>query len=809
MRYSIDRLTVIDLGRQGENLARTVEIDVSSMLSQWPNATISMLVKRKHDNDPYLANITIKSGVLFWPITAADTAAAGDGKIEIRATYGEVLAKSAIGTTRVTASLTGNESEVPEAMQEWVDTVLDAASEAQTSADAASASAQEAKTAAESVLHDVKINGTSVVSENIANIPLATATSPGVISKADPTYGVGMSDAGLYLNGADITQISGRNTPNRAITPQNLDYAVKAAMADGKGSAWTAAEQTAARERLGQEAINRDRERRLTNLEYAAQGFLYRDETDDTTAYVKELPGDISPWISLDKVGASSLVWNQLIMNPTFESSMLNWNKSRCTATAENGVATLIPTAGETKCSINRSGSIHVIPANHLVLLYAEVNPSVALGAVSFYYSDKIQIYKYGIEANTWNTVCGIGSATSDIGVYYEIYSVAETAFDGTEVIQYRNPKVFDLTLMFGEGNEPTAEEFMALFPAETYPYSEPVLMDVNCSAVVSRGRNLLDTGCYPFQPGYVNSNTGDVATATESIGTWQYVDTYVPCDVFRGMTLYAPTGADKTGTTGGIAFYDEEQVYITGSSAGLYASGIVVPYNASFFRISVKSDCCDISTFGVYVSTLKDYASYRSPVTYDLSAIIAKYFPDGMRSTGTVHDEIDLERKVAIQRVGFMCFDGVNVKVTGCDATYLRTEYTYNYAYSKSGKSPLSGGSCIGTLGTSHPSITGASEKSGFFLSSVVSPFIPNVAVEGMTSAEYLAAYNAYLQENPVSVNYELDTPIETPITEELPEDIEVEVLGCLSFENIRRSDYRVELPNQETWLVKLGGEG
>lgn len=51
--YNADKLTSIDLGRQGENLARTVEIDVSSMLAQWPDAAITLLVKRKHDAEPY------------------------------------------------------------------------------------------------------------------------------------------------------------------------------------------------------------------------------------------------------------------------------------------------------------------------------------------------------------------------------------------------------------------------------------------------------------------------------------------------------------------------------------------------------------------------------------------------------------------------------------------------------------------------------------------------------------------------------------------------------------------------------------
>ena len=150
MRYSADKLAGIDLGRQGENLARTVEIDVSALLSRWPEAVISLLVKRKQDAEPYVANAHVVDGVLYWPITAADTASAGDGKVELRAVCGEVLAKSATGSTRVTASLTGNEAEPPEAAQGWVDQVIAAGGGAQASAEAAREAATEATASAES-----------------------------------------------------------------------------------------------------------------------------------------------------------------------------------------------------------------------------------------------------------------------------------------------------------------------------------------------------------------------------------------------------------------------------------------------------------------------------------------------------------------------------------------------------------------------------------------------------------------------------------------------------------------------------------
>ncbi len=149
MRYDADHLMGIDLGRQGENLARTVEIDVSSMLDEWPEASISLLVKRNHDPGPYVANTEVRDGVLFWPITAADTAIAGDGKLELRAMCGEVLAKSVMGTTRVAVSLTGSETKPPAASQGWVERVLEAESNAQESAAEAGEAAKRAESAAE------------------------------------------------------------------------------------------------------------------------------------------------------------------------------------------------------------------------------------------------------------------------------------------------------------------------------------------------------------------------------------------------------------------------------------------------------------------------------------------------------------------------------------------------------------------------------------------------------------------------------------------------------------------------------------
>lgn len=106
---------------------------------------------------------------------------------------------------------------------------------------------------------DVRINGESIVRDGVAEIPLCTnSNTPGLVTiDAYPTSG------GLYrenvktglvrINKATDDMISKRSNGYCPIVPLTLDYAVKSAMCDGKGVAWTADEQTMARERMDAE----------------------------------------------------------------------------------------------------------------------------------------------------------------------------------------------------------------------------------------------------------------------------------------------------------------------------------------------------------------------------------------------------------------------------------------------------------------------------------------------------------------------------------------------------------------------------
>ena len=99
---------------------------------------------------------------------------------------------------------------------------------------------------------DVQIDGTSITSNGVANVPKAGAGELGVV-RVDRNGRNGISlgaDGEAKLNPASDALISARSGV-RPITASNVDNAVKAAMCDGKGAEWTASEQAAAKKRMG------------------------------------------------------------------------------------------------------------------------------------------------------------------------------------------------------------------------------------------------------------------------------------------------------------------------------------------------------------------------------------------------------------------------------------------------------------------------------------------------------------------------------------------------------------------------------
>lgn len=297
MMLTIDNLPhELLLGRQTENGVTVVSIDVQSWLDQWPGMETVIMATRPGESAAYPAATRMDGSCIVWTVNGADTAIAGRGTAEILGLVDGVRKLSQIVRTRIKASTVATTTEPPEGAQPWVDKVINAADEIKNMTaqaetlqpgDAATASyadgkltlgiprgvpggpgakgdkgepGSDANVTAENIqsalgyvpVKDVQVAGSSVLEGSVANVPMAGVGVFGTVKF------ISAQDSGIWVdNGIPVisyatdAEISGRTGQRKTIVCTNLDKAVKAAMCDGKGAAWTAAEQKAARERMG------------------------------------------------------------------------------------------------------------------------------------------------------------------------------------------------------------------------------------------------------------------------------------------------------------------------------------------------------------------------------------------------------------------------------------------------------------------------------------------------------------------------------------------------------------------------------
>ena len=105
---------------------------------------------------------------------------------------------------------------------------------------------------------DVRINGKSITADGVADIPTAVPNSGsyGVVKMGGNSNGLRINSIGeIAIVDASDPFISNRANGSYPITTRHIDYAVKAAMCDGKGVAWTTTEKNAAKKRIGIDAM--------------------------------------------------------------------------------------------------------------------------------------------------------------------------------------------------------------------------------------------------------------------------------------------------------------------------------------------------------------------------------------------------------------------------------------------------------------------------------------------------------------------------------------------------------------------------
>ena len=335
-------------------------------------------------------------------------------------------------------------------------------------------------------------------------------------------------------------------------------------------------------------------------------------------------------------------------------------------------------------------------------------------------------------------------------------------------------PQFFDLTQMFGAGNEPsTVAEFESLFPETYYPYDAGSLLNVNMEDVRTVGFNQFDEVW----------ESGLIAQAGIDSADNKYLRAKNYTRVFGGATYHITRGAYAQAVNFfGLAFYDVNKEFISRPNIPAlnnvteadYTAPIAAYYVRPVFGNSGGSAITpeQAPTLCINISNAALNGTYK-PYTTDTREIpVSTYFPDGMKSAGSIHDELTMSK--AVKRVGVVDLGALNwIVSTSGDLTY----YTTNAL--KGAKAPSNNGTVANMQSARFTSLS-----RNAFIADTGDNIAYNVAnvlmVHTSTQYESAAAFKAAM--SGVLLHYELATPVETEITPPLTMTYTVENGGTES---------------------------
>ena len=264
--------------------------------------------------------------------------------------------------------------------------------------------------------------------------------------------------------------------------------------------------------------------------------------------------------------------------------------------------------------------------------------------------------------------------------------------------IYIKTASIIDLTQMFGEGNEPTIEEFEAMYPDDYYEYNEGELRSFNGSAIKSVGFNQWDG---EVERGYYDVNTGE---ANNSSNWWRSVN-YIR--ILPNTKYYFKSNV-SINSNGYLIYYNNNYEYVT-SSHHLNQSitlEFVTPKNAHYLKFYtgsnqsidiVKQYCLNLSHSGYRDGQYEPYKESRLqlPIKTIKDNNGNLLFPDGLRSAGTAYDEIvydeTLGKYKAIKRIGSVDMGSLNGQYYSVSEGYPYGYFAYyNFNSRKPGKNVL-----------------------------------------------------------------------------------------------------------------------
>lgn len=383
--------------------------------------------------------------------------------------------------TAVTAAETAttaaeNAKKSATAAEKSADTATQAAKRAETAQASAETSATQADTARQGA---ETARAEAVKSQNSAKVSAAQASVSAQQTEADKNITAGYAKTAKTNAGSTAADRQAVQTLAEQVTADKATVADSAAKVAADRIAAEAAAQTAQAvvdslpddyvtavakisentAEIGRVKLtDKELQRRVNALYDIGQGVTHKFETDTDTAYQKAVPTG-AKLMSVKKVGGRSIVFNQLC-----DIGLENFSETVSAAYHEYGICKFTANVGDKICIY--SGGINGTYA---------ANGAYVAGFIGETY---IEFWGKQIVQVTGNGNCIVYLRLRGNGNTYDNVSA--------------RPEIFNLTKMFGAGNEPsTVEEFEKMFPSDYYPY--------NAGEIVSAGTEEVavgDTAC-------------------------------------------------------------------------------------------------------------------------------------------------------------------------------------------------------------------------------------------------------------------------------------------------------------------------
>lgn len=367
------------------------------------------------------------------------------------------------------------------------DTATQAAERAETAKTSAETSATQAETARQGA---ETARAEAVKSQNSAKVSAVQASTAAQQTEADKIITAGYAKTAKTCadsTAADkqaVQTLAEQVTADKAIVAENA-----AKVAEDRTAAETAAQTAQAvadslpddyvtavakiaentSEISAVKLTDKEMKRRVDALYDLGNGVTHQFETDSDTAYAKTVPTG-AKLMSVKSVGGRSIVFNQ----------MVDLSKSKETTAdgvtftfSGDGIVALNGTSNKEGNSI----AVAVIKnmKDHKYLIIASPLSNV-YGVGQLLFTSQV----YGADTTGHGAIIVNGS--SNATWYYTLYLYNGITYDNVKL----QPQIFDLTAMFGSGNEPASvEEFEKMFPADYYPYAVGEIVSAGTEEVV------------------------------------------------------------------------------------------------------------------------------------------------------------------------------------------------------------------------------------------------------------------------------------------------------------------------------------